>query len=767
MTAQSTEPSAAPRTPTVVELRVDDLGEPVDARLFSQFFEHMATATVGGISAELLANPTLAADSGLSPAQVELLHRNEATVRAWRRGDDGPMRERWSGAPLQGGFPATLVEEVHVGVPLGWAPLGWEARAVRSCPGRIGDGVRVPGRAGLATAGTDGPAGSLAQLDDVPGLRQGVRLPTHRCRSVEVSLVARPVAGTGVVEVLLRRREPRVGEDGGVAGVAGRVGDVLARSRVAVDDAAWHLTRHTLDLPDGAEVEPTELVDLCVRWLPDAAADGAGAAGAPGAGVAPDLVVDRISAMPADHVEGFDPEIVDLARGARIAELRWPGGNFVSHYHWRDGVGPRELRPTRGNPAWGGLEQNEIGTDEFLRLCELIGVAPHLTVNSGTGSSTEAAEWVEYCNGGVDTPMGALRARNGHPEPYGVLVWEVGNENFGTWQGGYVGSEENARRFAEFAPAMRAASPVPIEVQACGSWFDLVPPSAALDISVADGRWHDELVRQAPDEVDVVSLHALPVNDEHVDGVDEDEVHGALMANVVTTERRFFPELLARLDGSGRRPDLPPIRLSVTEWGPVGARRDRVRCENAGGGLWGLDFLAMLTRFGSRIAMASPNGFLHGGSIKKGAGVVYTDAVFEVTREMASLVGHRPVALEVTGPTYDVEHPPDLGLPETGVPTVGVSAFTDGDVLTLLLVSRRRSGGDDVEIALPDGWRGGQVRARRWTLDRIGTTACPADPTPVVWTDISVPTGPRGLAIETPARSAVWITVAGGVREDE
>lgn len=725
---------AGEAAPTLVTTDVSSLGERVDPRLFSQFFEHMAGATAGGISAELLANATLAASSGLTPDQVDVLIRNESALQAWHAGDPGPLRERWSGAPLHGGFPTGLVERVEPGLPLGWAALGSRPGSARSCPGRIGDGVRIQGETQLAVVNDE-----VAQLDAVPGLKQGIRIPTHRCRFVVVKVVSRPVSGDGRLEFILRRRTARH------ESVCGSVGSVLANADVAVTASAWQASEVLLKLPDDAVVEASEVVDLCLRWFP-----GEGGA---------DLIVDRVSAMPGDHIEGFDPEVIELARQARIPEIRWPGGNFASYYHWRDGVGPQELRPTRPNYSWGGLEQNDIGTHEFLRLCELIGAEPHITVNSGTGSSAEAADWVEYCNGGPETRMGSLRAKNGRPEPYRVHIWEVGNENFGTWQGGYVGSEENARRFAEFAPVMRQASPEEIEIHACGSWFDLVPPSAALDGSVADGRWHDELIRQAPDEIDVVSLHALPVNDQHFDGISEADVHGALMANVVTAERQQIPALLAKLDGGRRQAELPPIRLSITEWGPVGARRDRVRCENAGGGLWGIDFLAMLTRFGERVAMASPNGFLHGGSIKKGGGVVYTDSVFEVTKAMASLAGSRPVRLGVSGPTYDVVNPPDLGLVEHGVPTVGVSAFVRGEELTYVLVSRRLHGSDDVSVAVPDGWRGAVAEALIWRVDDIGLTASPADPVPVTWEPGAVNASSVGFSLQVPARSAWWVTV--------
>ena len=742
-------------TPTRVTITDDPLCEPVSKRLFAQFFEHMAAGTEGGLSAELLANPTLVRNPGLTAAQVGLLVRNERLAEAWvASGDGSGMREHWASAPLHGGFPVTLVEGPHPSVPLGWAPLGWQ-RAVRHCVGRLGDGVLVEAartESGVGSASVlDRP---VAMLDEAPGLRQGIRVPTRRCREIVVEVVARTTVGEGTLEVLLRRRIPGAGERGG------EVADVLARSTSTVGNGPWEATQHRLEVPD--DLRPVDLVDVFVRWH-GTRTDGPASAA--------HLLLDRVSAMPADHVEGFDPEVVAIAKAARISEVRWPGGNFASHYHWRDGIGPLELRPTRPNFSWGGIEQNTIGTEEFLAFCRLIGAEPHLTVNSGTGNAQEAAAWVEYCNGPPDTPMGALRAAGGHPEPHGVRIWEVGNENFGNWQGGFVGSEENARRFAEFAPAMRAASPGALEVHACGNLFDVVGPNKPLDNVDHDGRWHTELIRQAPDDLDVVSVHALPVNDEYLDGVSEDNVHHALMAYPVSLERTILPDLLAECDASGRDSARGPVRVSMTEWAPVGGRNDRVRCENAGGGLWGLDLLGVLIRFGSRIAMASPNGLLHGGSIKKGVGVVYTDPVFDSVVRMRELVGQVPVAARTAGPTFDVEHPTDLGLPETAVPTVGVTATMSSGVgewssaaagrgLTCILVSRRLTGSDVVHVSVPRPPGDADpttVSVAKWQPTSVGVIATPADPAPVRWVALEPRWQGGDLVVELPALAALWI----------
>src|SRR5512133_387605 len=174
-----------------------------------------------------------------------------------------------------------------------------------------------------------------------------------------------------------------------------------------------------------------------------------------------------------------------MAREWTVPLLRSPSGNFASTYHWQDGIGPAERRPTRKNEAWTGLEYNPIGTDEYMRLCRLIGAEPQITVNMATGSAQEAAAWVEYCNAGSETPMGRLRASLGHPEPFNVRLWEVGNEIYGAWQAGYIGADENAERFLAFAQAMRAVDPA-IELIATGNSFDFVTPGPGYDHTQSD-----------------------------------------------------------------------------------------------------------------------------------------------------------------------------------------------------------------------------------------------------------------------------------------
>jgi len=206
------------------------------------------------------------------------------------------------------------------------------------------------------------------------------------------------------------------------------------------------------------------------------------------------LWLGAVSLMPADNVEGFRPDVLQAMREMGPPVLRWPGGNFVSGHDWRDAIGERDKRPPRWNRAWGGWEWHDVGTDEFIRLCELINTEPYICVNCGEGRASEAAAWVEYCNGSRNTPSGALRAANGHPEPYKVKIWGIGNEIYGPWQLGHLQATQYGIKAVEFCRAMRQKDPsiklIGVGVEADG-W---------------DG-WNREVCRIAGKHFDWLSVH--------------------------------------------------------------------------------------------------------------------------------------------------------------------------------------------------------------------------------------------------------------------
>ncbi len=174
------------------------------------------------------------------------------------------------------------------------------------------------------------------------------------------------------------------------------------------------------------------------------------------------------SLMPADNVSGFKAATIRWLKELGIEIARWPGGNFVSAYDWRDGIGDRDERPPRRELAWNGLESNDMGIDEFMTFCRLVGAVPYLAVNSGLGDAHSAAEEVEYVNGPATSRLGRRRAANGHQASYDVRIWGVGNEMYGPWQWGHMLITQYAEKHKLMVQAMRKVDPT-IEVIASGA----------------------------------------------------------------------------------------------------------------------------------------------------------------------------------------------------------------------------------------------------------------------------------------------------------
>ncbi len=200
--------------------------------------------------------------------------------------------------------------------------------------------------------------------------------------------------------------------------------------------------------------------------------------------------IGTLSLMPSDNIEGFRADVLALLRELNSPVYRWPGGNFVSGYNWKDGIGDRDKRPPRKNPAWLGVEHNDVGIHEFMRFCELINTEPYIAVNAGLGDYTLAKQEVEYCNGSSDTPMGKLRSANGHPDPWKVKWWSIGNEMYGDWQLGHMPAEAFTNKHNSFVQTMRTVDPE-IKVIAVG---DL-------------GEWDRMILKNCSDNMDYISEH--------------------------------------------------------------------------------------------------------------------------------------------------------------------------------------------------------------------------------------------------------------------
>ena len=198
---------------------------------------------------------------------------------------------------------------------------------------------------------------------------------------------------------------------------------------------------------------------------------------------------------PLADADGYRKDVMEATRGLGVTLLRWPGGNFVSGYNWKDGIGPRADRPVRPEGAWGALEPNRFGTDEFLRYCERLGVEPYICINAGLGSIEDAREWVEYCNESRDTYWAQQRRKNGRDKPYAVKYWGLGNEIDGPWQLGHKNADDYVKFALESAKAMRRVDP---QIKLIASGLEQLRPQRRLDrlepddprANAAGGRLH-------------------------------------------------------------------------------------------------------------------------------------------------------------------------------------------------------------------------------------------------------------------------------------
>ena len=217
------------------------------------------------------------------------------------------------------------------------------------------------------------------------------------------------------------------------------------------------------------------------------------------------VLLGTVSLMPADNVDGMRRDTLELLRQLGATVYRWPGGNFVSGYEWRDGIGDRDRRPPRKNPAWTGVEPNDYGTDEFIRFCRAVGAEPLIAANTGFGDAYSAGQWVEYCNGAADTLAGSWRAKHGAPQPYGVKFWCVGNEMFGTWQLGYMALDQYILKHNRTAEAMRAADPhvVLIAVGDIDGKHTLPGPNDTK----REVSWSQGMLEGCADSMDLISEH--------------------------------------------------------------------------------------------------------------------------------------------------------------------------------------------------------------------------------------------------------------------
>lgn len=262
------------------------------------------------------------------------------------------------------------------------------------------------------------------------------------------------------------------------------------------------------------------------------------------------LTLGAVSLMPADNFRGMRRDVIERMKELGIRLLRWPGGNFSGEYHWKDGLLPREERAPFQSYLWletqphtWGFDFHEINTDDFLHLCGEIGAEPFITINPTWNSPQDSGDWVEYCNGDVNTPYGALRAKNGHPAPYNVKHWSLGNE-FG------YGHMEGNNGAAEYASAVRLHAEKMLAVT----------PDLCLCSSgpYPNREWAEQSAAALSDVAGVVSLHHYAEYPAYIDPETREEEYYRFIAKPDT---EYLPRMAAL------REQLPgDITISFDEW---------------------------------------------------------------------------------------------------------------------------------------------------------------------------------------------------------
>jgi alpha-N-arabinofuranosidase len=588
----------------------------VPRTVYGTFLENIGSSVYGGLSAQLLDNPSL------EPyySSLETLERKFLS-------------------------PQFRVS-TGMGLPLPWLPL------------REKDGWRYEPRYGQA-ANSYSYLYVMGMADREVGIRQAIYLPVHRERTYGGSLFASSAQGPAELEVSFRKHDFPAA--------------VLATATVKVPGGGrWSKLPFCLALKEDA-VAPLQQVDFVVALRGEHR-----------------VSLDFIRLYPIDAVRGMDPDVIRAAKILNTPLIRY-GGNFTSGYHWRDGVGPLDQRPTRLNQSWGYPEYNDIGTDEIMAFCELIGARAQICLNLGSGTAEEARGWVEYCQGSASTPEAKKRAADGHPVPYPVMAWEFGNELWGDWQIGWLTPEAYARRYHEYYGAIR----------------DAVAPGTLLLATGADidsfEKWNGALLNADARELQFLTTHFVVDMDEmRKADADRDFKWAADLAVPVGVGRALEP-VRKQIDGNpltrGR------VRLAYTEylfWARDDA--DVPRYDNLGGAVNGAAWMNMLLRNADFVPVADMTGIIDFAGIQKRRSKVFLTPQAWVFSLYSSHAGDTLVATRTDVAHYDV-HEGQRRTPEIAdVPYLDVLATRDSkrSDLALFVVNRDWKNAVQTRIELKD-----------------------------------------------------------------
>ena len=647
---------------------------PIPRNITGKFCEHLFFNITNGMDAQILQNPTFSdypfKTGQDTPDGLATFHYEREQIESNIRNSAG--RWGWPDSEID-----ALVKSRNEAMACFWSRGG--SRTAPTAP--------------VEASPDTGPYGGRAQRVRARAASQGIAqwtwLPLHRIRQYEFEMWVRsPDLDTLSVAFF--------GPDGKVVCAEKTISNVISN---------WQKLEGRLVIPDNLPV--------------DKAYKFAVVADKPG-----QFVIERVLLRPADHINGADPDVIRFLRESHLPILRWPGGNFVSSYHWRDGVGLIEKRPTLPNYAWGQQENNFFGTDEFIAFCRAVGCEPMICLNAGSGTVTEAAQWLEYCNGSVDTPMGRLRATNGHPEPYNVKHWEVGNELWGKWQYRWTTAEGYVDRYRQFVKALRnESSGLPevdpdITIYACGA-------------PVMWGKnWNDTLIAGASDILRVTTDHPLVGGPVPAD-TNPLDVFRDFMAVPQVLEQKW-----AALEIDMKKAGINDPRLAVTELqmfarlgqpssadAPRRLTNDRlVSPATHAEALYDVLIYHASVRLAPFVEMVTHSATVnHGGGLRKIRERVFANPCHYAQAMFSAFANAMPVKIELTGPTQTAP----LVLPDLKNATSACSYKTidamaalsqDGNLL-ISVVHRGTSEPVDLEIVMKDYVSTGRVEIQTLTAD--------------------------------------------------
>lgn len=343
------------------------------------------------------------------------------------------------------------------------------------------------------------------------------------------------------------------------------------------------------------------------------------------------------------NATGHRNDVIELLKDVKTPVLRYPGGNFVSNYHWEDGIGAKESRKKRYEYAWGTVEDNQFGTNEFIQLCKATGAEPYICCNMGSGTIEEAMNWVEYCNSERDTFYANLRNENGFKDPFNVKYWGLGNELYAPWQ---MGAATNARDYAtkalEFGKAIRFADPN-AHLIACGFESDL--------------EWNLEVIRVLKNMINSISIHHYSIDWGCFD------LHNFQQLMSIS---EFVNEMIKGLRSGieGVTGDIyHPMKIALDEWNMFGWAHDRVddnsfyTLEN---GIVTASILNTLVRNCNIVEMANYSVFVNiNGAIQTNKRGAVLRPQYYVFKLFAHHMNGALIDSEVISETFDVNMPID------------------------------------------------------------------------------------------------------------